>query len=526
MPLLDRWVRGPALPLRALLLTLALLPGMAGAATSPARVEALFESVVDQAEALAAGPHRQPASSLPEVLRDLDYDSYRQIRFRPEAALWGDEGLFSVQLFHSGFLFDTPVRLHLVENGEVKPLDFDPQRFRYDASTTNLLEHDLQGAGHAGFRLHYPLNRADYQDEFLVFLGASYFRMVGRDQGYGLSARGLAIDTASRGGEEFPAFRDFWLLRPEPDATRMTVLALLDSPSLAGAYRFDIAPKENVTVEVQARLFARHDVNKLGLAPLTSMFMFGDISPYPADDFRRQVHDSQGLLMHTHAGEWIWRPLSNPRELRISRLQDENPQGFGLVQRERDFDAYLDLESRYERRPSHWITPLGDWGPGGLELVEIPSDSETNDNIVTYWVPEAPLRAGEERGFRYLIATFDAYRPEAPLASVVRTRQGWGAIPGQSDPPPRSRRQFVVDFHGEELSTLHDTHPVAATLDVSSGEYHELQVHRLPDGETWRATFRLEPDGDRPADMRLRLMLRGRPLTETWSYVWNPNELR
>lgn len=526
MPLLDRWVRGPALPLRTLLLTLTLLPGLAGAATSPDRVDALFEGVVEQARSLAAESHRPASPSLPEVLESLDYDTYRQIRFRPEAALWRDEGLFSVQLFHNGFLFDTPVRIHLIEDGEVVPLDFDPQRFRYDDSAARLLEHDLEGIDHAGFRLHYPLNRADYQDEFLVFLGASYFRMVGRDQGYGLSARGLAIDTASQRGEEFPAFREFWLVRPEPDATRMTVLALLDSPSLAGAYRFDIAPGREVSVEVQARLFARHDVAKLGVAPLTSMFLFGDVSPYPEDDFRAQVHDSQGLSMHTQAGEWIWRPLNNPRELRISRLQDENPRGLGLVQRDRDFDAYLDLESRYERRPSHWITPLDDWGPGGVELVEIPSDSETNDNIVTYWVPETPLRAGEERSLSYRIATFGANRPDAPLASVVRTRQGWGAIPGQSDPPPRSRRQFVVDFRGEELSTLHDTHPIEARLEVSSGVHHELQVHRLPDGETWRATFRLDPEGDRPADMRLTLTLRDRPLTETWSYVWNPDELR
>jgi glucans biosynthesis protein len=505
---------------------LALLPGLAGAATLPTQAEALFDSVAERAEAMAAEPHRPETASLPEALENLDYDTYRQIRFRPEAALWRDEGLFSVQLFHSGFLFDTPVRLNLVENGEVIPLDFDPQRFRYDDAAAGLLEHDLQGSGHAGFRLHYPLNRGDYQDEFLVFQGASYFRMVGRDQGYGLSARGLAIDTASPAGEEFPAFREFWLFQPEPDASHIEIVALLDSPSLAGAYRFSVHPGDNIKVDVEARLFARHDVEKLGLAPLTSMFMFGEVSPYPADDFRRQVHDSQGLLMQTHAGEWIWRPLSNPGELRVSRLRDENPQGFGLVQRERDFDAYLDLESRYERRPSHWITPSDDWGPGGLELVEIPSDSEINDNIVTYWVPEEPLRAGEGRTFRYRVATFDAHRSEEILASVVRTRQGWGAIPGQSDPPPHSRRQFIVDFRGEELSTLHDTHPVTATLDVSRGDSHELQVHRLPDGDTWRASFRLEPDGDSPADMRLRLTLRDRPLTETWNFVWNPDELR
>ncbi|WP_416139974.1 glucan biosynthesis protein [Halomonas sp. HK25] len=526
MPLRQHPCLAACLPI-ALLPVLALSLALPAAAeTDPRQVDALFGTVTEKAEALAGRAHDAGTGALPEALRDLDYDTYRQIRFRPEAALWGEEGLFSVQLFHTGFLFESPVYLHTVEDGEVTSLDFDPARFRYDDAAEHLPKQDLSGAGHAGFRLHFPLNRADYHDEFAVFLGASYFRLVGRGQGYGLSGRGLAIDTALPRGEEFPAFREFWLIKPAAQATSMTVLALLDSPSLAGAYRFDIAPGRDIQVEVTARLFARRDVDKLGLAPLTSMFLFGDVSPNPADDFRPQVHDSQGLLMHTHADEWIWRPLINPRELRISRLNDENPQGFGLVQRERDFDEYLDLESRYERRPSHWITPLGDWGPGGLELVEIPSDSETNDNIVSYWVPEEPLHAGEERTFRYRIATFDANRPEEPLASVVSTRQGWGAIPGQSDPPPRSRRQFVVDFRGAELSTLHDTHPVAATLEISSGEFHELQVHQLPDGNTWRATFRLQPDGDNPTDMRLKLMLRDRPLTETWNFVWNPNELR
>lgn len=486
----------------------------------------VFDEVTDRARALAEAPYAEPDGALPEVLRDINYDIYRSIRFRPEQALWEDKSLFSVQLFHAGFLFGQPVKMNLIENDEIRSLPFDSALFRYDGEAASLANQDLSDSGYSGFRLHYPLNREDYRDEFLVFQGASYFRMIGRDQGYGLSARGLAIDTASSDGEEFPAFREFWLFQPESDATSMEIVALLDSPSLAGAYQFIVHTGDDIKVDVEARLFARHDVEKLGLAPLTSMFLFGDVSPYTADDFRPQVHDSQGLLMHTHAGEWIWRPLSNPRQLRISRLQDENPAGFGLAQRDRDFDNYLDLEARYEVRPSHWITPLDDWGPGGLELVEIPSDSETNDNIVTYWVPKEPLLAEEERTFRYRITTFNANLPEQPLARVVRTRQGWGAIPGQSDPPSRNLRQFVIDFRGEELSTLHDTHPVAVKLDVSSGEFHELQVRQLPDGETWRATFRLRPDGDRPTDMRLTLTLRDRPLTETWNFIWNPDELR
>ncbi|APX94902.1 glucan biosynthesis protein D [Halomonas sp. 1513] len=486
-----------------------------------------FEDVIERAEALAGEPYQGAGASLPTALRNLDYDTYRQIRFRGDQAIWRDDGLFSVQLFHSGFLFDTPVTLNLVEDGEARRLDYSQEYYSYDGDAERLLDADLDGAGHAGFRLHYPLNRGDYADEFAVFLGASYFRLVGRDQGYGLSARGLAIDTAAPHGEEFPAFREFWLVKPAEDATQMSVLALLDSPSLAGAYRFDIRPGRDVDVEVDARLFARRDVAKLGVAPLTSMFTHGDTSPYGADDFRPRVHDSDGLAMHTAAGEWIWRPLSNPRRLRVSALQDESPGGFGLVQRERDFDAYLDMEARYERRPSQWVEALGgDWGRGSVELVEIPTDTETNDNIVAYWVPDEPLNAGESRRFHYRTQTFGDRLDEQRQASVIRTRSGWGAIPGQSDPPPRSRRQFIVDFHGGELAGLDASQPVEAELSTSRGDIHQAQVQRLPDGDTWRASFRVQPQGREPADMRLFLSLRGSPISETWSYVWYPDELR
>jgi periplasmic glucans biosynthesis protein len=511
-----------ATPMLALL---GLFPGLGLAATSPAEIAALFDDVTAQAEALADEPHEDGGDALPRVLRDLDYDTYRQIRFRPEAALWDDAGLFSVQLFHTGFIFDTPVRLHLVEDGESTRLAFDPGRFRYDDAAAELLEADLEGAGHAGFRLHFPLNRAEPRDEFAVFLGASYFRLVGRDQGYGLSARGLAIDTATQGGEEFPAFRAFWLVRPAPETAEMTVLALLDSPTLAGAYRFDIAPGRDIDVEVEARLFARRDVGKLGVAPLTSMFAHGDTTARAVDDHRPAVHDSEGLLVHTGDGEWIWRPLTNPRELRVASLRDRDPAGFGLVQRGRDFDRYLDLEARYERRPSQWVEPLDDWGEGGVELVEIPAPDETHDNIVAYWVSDAPLEAGESRTLRYRTHTFAAALPEERLARVTRTRQGWGGVPGQADPAPESRRLFTVDFAGGELEGLGPDQPVTVEVSASRGEVHHAQAQPLPD-DGWRAVFRLAPEGERPSDLRLRLRLHGAPLSETWNHVWYPDERR
>jgi glucans biosynthesis protein len=524
MPQLHRWPRRYGLIFLVTLVPLAAATGSSQASTSAVEIQAVFETVSERAESLADEAYRGDEISLPVALMDLDYDAYRQIRFRPETALWKDEGLFSVQLFHSGYLFRGPVRLHRVEDGEVTPLPFDPRRFRYDGSATELRDDDLEGAGHAGFRLHYPLNRADYHDEFLVFLGASYFRLVGRNQEYGLSARGLAIDTASPGGEEFPAFREFWLVKPAAQATQMTILALLDSPSLTGAYRFEVHPGREVMVEVESRLFARQAIDKLGIAPLTSMFAHGDTTRREVDDHRPRVHDSDGLLIHNGANEWIWRPLTNPRHLRVSSFRDDDPKGFGLVQRERDFERYLDLEARYDRRPSQWVEPLGAWGPGGVELVEIPADSETVDNIVAYWVSDTPLDAGDTRRFHYRTHTFDEALPQQRLARVERTRQGWGGVPGQPDPPPKSRRHFMIDFQGGELAGLAHDQPVEAQLDTRGAVIHDLQASPLPDGRGWRASFRLDPVDRQAIDLRLRMTLCGKTHSETWNYVWYPDE--
>ena len=488
--------------------------------------EGLFAEVTKRAGALADKAYEPPESPLPEALAEIGYDEYRAIRFRPEAALWRGDGRFEIQLFHAGYLYREPVQVNLVEDGQLSRVEFDPDFFRYDGPAAHLADLEASGLGFAGFRVHYPLHREDYYDEFLVFLGASYFRMVGRDQGYGLSARGLAIDTAESGGEEFPVFREFWLIRPAPEASRMTIIALLDSNSVTGAYRFDVMPGQDAELEVDARIFAREDVNKLGVAPLTSMFAFGDTSVRKPDDFRPRVHDSDGLLALTASGEWIWRPLTNPRHLRLSSLQDSKPGGFGLLQRERGFDQYLDLEARYDRRPGQWVEALeGDWDSGGVELVEIPTMTETEDNIVAFWSPDSPPGAGESRRFRYRTHTVgDALRDQR-VARVVRTRQGWGAVPGDDSPPPREVRQFLVDFRGGELASLTDEQPLEADITTTAGEIRDLLLRPLPDGETWRATFRVHPDGEMPADMRLRLLLRERILTETWSYVWYPDEL-
>lgn len=488
--------------------------------------ESLFEHVTELAAARSQAAFEPPVSALPEALRDITYDQYRAIRFRPEQALWRGEARFEVQFFHPGFLFPHPVRLNTLESGVISPIAFRQDLFRYDAEAAALEGKGEGGTGFAGFRLHYPLNTDRHKDEVMVFLGASYFRLVGPGQVYGLSTRGLAIDTASPEGEEFPAFREFWLVRPGSEADRVTILALLDSPSVSGAYRFDLTAGEEVAVDVEKHLFARTDVGKLGVAPLTSMYHFGATSVRSYDDFRPRVHDSEGLQVLTGAAEWIWRPLANPRAVRGTSLRDRDPGGFGLVQRNREFADYLDMEAEYHRRPSQWVTPMGgDWGAGGVELVEIPAPDETVDNIVAYWVGDRPFSAGERRHYRYRLTVFDDTPPGDPPAHVVRTRSGWGAVPGAADPPPRSLRRYIVDFAGGALEGLGPDAAVGVQLDTSAGRLDDVRVRRLPDGAGWRATFLLDPAGGRAADLRLLLTLDGAPVTETWNHVWYPDEL-
>jgi glucans biosynthesis protein len=495
-------------------------------ANSNVEPNALFSAIEARAKTLAGESFKPATSNIPSELADMNYEQYRSIQFRAESALWRNESLFEIQLFHPGFLYREPVVLQVANPSGDSALKFKQDFFNYVGPAESLAGKAPENIGFAGFRVHYPLNSNEYKSEFLVFLGASYFRLVGPGQLYGISARGLAIDTAESKGEEFPVFREFWLVKPQPEQTNLVIYALLDSPSVTGAYRFEVTPGAPTEMLIEARLFARNDIKKLGVAPLTSMYHHGENHVRPVDDFRPEVHDSDGLLMASSNGEWVWRPLSNHRGLRISSLSDENPRGFGLLQRDRDFNNYMDMEASYHLRPSLWVMPQEDWGKGRVELVEIPTDTEVNDNIVAYWVPDQPLKSGETRRFTYRLRSFDQHLPEQNAGKVVRTLTGWGAIPGHANPPPRSKRQFAIDFSGGELENLPADAPLEAELHKNSGSTSDLMVMRLPDQKTWRASFKLEPDGNNTVDMRLSIKLRDQRLTEVWSYVWYPDAVQ
>jgi glucans biosynthesis protein len=479
-----------------------------------------FADVQKLAQERAAHDYRPMSEDLPAALANLSYDQYRDIRFRPESALWHGESLFEVQFFHRAYRTKQRVNIFEVSAAGASPVAYNPQFFTFG----RLLKPPKAGAnlGFAGLRVHYPLHSPAVKDELIVFLGASYFRVLGRNQHYGASVRGLAIDTAAPSGEEFPTYTDFWLVRPQPSDRVLTIYALLDGKSVAGAYQFQIRPAAITQVEVHCDLYPRHGIGKLGVAPLTSMFLYGeDGTSRRFDDYRPQVHDSDGFMTQTGHGEWIWRPLANPRELRVNRFMDENPRGFGLIQRERDFAHYQDVESQFQSRPSYWVEPLGNWGKGGVELVEIPSDEEIHDNMVAYWVPAQAVVAGKPLSFSYLVSAFAQAPHWPPGGRVVATRNG---NPGMGDNKGRfaaGARRMVVEFAGGDLDGLDGAQPVKADVNAENGQIEALTVQRLATG-VWRVAFVVTPKMKKPVDLHCYLTLYGEALTESWVYQWTP----
>ena len=476
-----------------------------------------FASVDRLAQDRASKPYRNRSTKLPDEIAKLSYDEYRDIRFQRTSSLWYDKALFEVQFFHRGFNFDRRVNISEVSGGVARPVLYNPAMFDFGPRVPKIaFPPDL---GFAGFRIHYPLNTPAYKDELIVFLGASYFRVLGRNQVYGLSARGLAIDTGSASGEEFPYFTDFWLVKPEPTARALTLYALLDSPGITGAYQFEVRPGTTTQVQVTAQLYPRRQIAKLGIAPLTSMFFYGENSNnHHFDDYRPEVHDSDGLMTERGTGEWMWRPLVNPKDLRVNRFMDEHPRSFSLVQRDRDFNHYQDNEARYERRPSYHVEPLGDWGKGGVELVEIPSDEEIHDNMVAYWVPDAPVQPNKPMTFSYLLSAYTATTQWPPGGKVIATHfsrvvNGTNVVAGM--------RRVIVDFAGGDLDSLAGAQPVQAQASASGGEIDDISVERLAANGVWRVSMRMKTN-DKPVDLRCYLTLYGEALTETWTYQWSP----
>lgn len=496
------------------------------------RADINFEYVLKRAEERAKQPFKSPKAEMPEVLRQdkLDYDKYRQIRFRKDRAFWmADKLPFHAEFFHPGYIYQEPVHIHEFTKTHVQRIRFVQDWFDY--SGLGIERQVPADTGYAGFRIMHPLNNPETFDELASFLGASYFRMLGKDQKYGSSARGLALDCGQPDTpEEFPIFTDFWLGKPGLEDSAILVYAVLDSVSCTGAYSIIIHPGESTVATIEAAIIFREPekilaANKdrkplqtIGLAPLTSMFWFGENSERKFDDYRPEVHDSDGLLMHMDGGEVIWRPLNNAPVMRHSVYATKNIRGFGVLQRDRDFSHFQEIFNLYHKVPSVWVKPKGDWGEGEVHLVELPTNYEGLDNIVAFWNPkEKPAPLQPLRVSYQLLWTRET---DFSLSDnrVISTRVGAEL----HDP---RKRQVHLDFAGPRLETIPENTPPQAVASCSANaKIYETQVIWNPIQKSWRILLKFEPQAENkdPVDLRCTLKVGEETVSETWSYLWSP----
>ncbi|MBB3997584.1 glucan biosynthesis protein [Aureimonas pseudogalii] len=472
-----------------------------------------FDALVEKQRALAAAPYVPEASRAPAVLDRIDFDQHWRIKYKADETLQLNDGKAPIRFFHLGRYFQLPVGIHVVEGGTARTLRYDPALFDIPAdSPAKELPADI---GFAGFRVLEP----GREEDWLAFLGAAYFRTSGEDNQFGMSARALAIDVAMPTPEEFPRFTDFFL---EPSADgRLVITCALNSPRVAGVLRMDVSKGGPIRMDIQARYFARGDIQRFGIAALTSMFWYSETDRARRVDWRPEVHDSDGLALWTGTGERIWRPLNNPRNVMTSSFSDEAPRGFGLLQRDRNFENYEDDGVFYEKRASVWVEPVGSWGRGAVQLVEIPTDDEIHDNIAAYWVPETPVRRGDAVAVDYRLFWSNREPYPGTVGKVAATRLGRGGIPGQ--PRPAGVTKVVVDFDGGLVAALgRDAKGVKAIVTASRGTVGQTEAYSVKVGTAWRATFDLTAEGDAPVELRLYLTQGESVLTETWAYQFLP----
>lgn len=487
-----------------------------------------FASLKGKARALSQQAYQPLKASVPPALANLDWDHWQAIQYKPEHSLWADQKLRTqIRFFHPGWRMTKTVQMYEVVDGKAQQLAYDPEMFDHSRSGVDArkLPKDL---GFAGFRV---LFHTDPVRDVAAFQGASYFRAIDGDNQYGQSARGLAVD-CGLDPEEFPDFTTWWLERPQPDSNQFTVYALLDSKSVTGAYRFLVTLADTLVMEIDSALYPRKTIERLGIAPLTAMYQCGENDRRMGNDWRYEIHDADGLQIHTGWGEWLWRPLVNPPGIRVNSYYDDSPKGFGLLQRDRQFDHYQDDGVFYEKRPSLWVEPKTGWGKGCVQLVELATPDETNDNIVAFWNPIEKPQAGQELLFGYKLYWCRTPPSTPSLATVRATRTGIGGIIGQKKPYFSWR--FAVDFAGGDFGLLARDAKVEPVIEASRGVVEITSARPLwqVNGESgsngtlsgWRAMFDIKPTDDsiEPINLRLQLRCNGQVLTETWMYQWTP----
>ena len=478
-----------------------------------------LDEVVKRARDLASAPFESQVPPLPDELNKLDFDGWRDIDFREDKSILGANGsLFRMQLYHLGHLYKRPVTINTIRDGIPTPLPYKPSQF--DFGKTKLEKPLPVNLGFAGFKIKFPLNDPKKFDEFISFIGASYFRFLGRNQQYGLSARALQL-AGGTNQEEFPFFREFWIDTPASGSEKLTIYALLDSSVTTGAFQFDCYPLQESAIEVTATLIPRRDDVKVGYAPLTSMFYIGENDHRFNEDFRPELHDSDGLLLHTGVGEWIWRPLRNPTVAKLSSFFDRDVQGYGLLQRDRRFDHYQDIDLAYQLRPSYWVAPKSKFGEGHVELFEMPTTDESNDNIVASWVNQQPLVVGTPLTYSYTITSSLDFDHLSDNAKTLNTFQTTARALGSSEPNTPGTRRFLIDFTGGDLDYYKDEPAsVQVVASTSAGKVIRAYTQWNPYPNGFRATIDVQLDPDQTADVRGFLRAGTKTLSETWIFPW------
>lgn len=503
------------------LLGTTLIPSHVLRAQAPAGTPFSFEALKAEMQDRARRPDAPPAP-LGSFLGQLTYDDYRNIYFLPPAARWAQDALpFQLQAFHPGWLFQEPVQIFEVVDGVAQPLTFTTDDFEYRNDVGARVPAHAALPGVAGLKINAALNTPEKFDELIAFLGASYFRALGAGNSYGLSARGLAMDTWQSGPEEFPRFSRFWVVRPDAGAERIEVYAAMDSASLTGAYRFVISPGPDTVIDVEAVLFFRKSVAHLGVAPLTSMFYFSEHSERRFDDYRPQVHDSDALQLIKSSGDVLLRPLNNPPRVSNSFFADADVTAFGLIQRDRSYEAYQDAGAQYHDRPSVMIERSGDWGPGAVRLIEIPADLEIDDNIVMLWVPQTPPQAGETRSYGYRMH-WGALPPDGSgaLAYVHATRTGVGGPSGVPVENPNLRK-FVIDFEGGAMGDMDAMSEPSPVVTASAGEITGIVLHKIDQTRRrWRLFFDIDGQDADLIELSAHVAGIDRKLSEIWMFQW------
>jgi glucans biosynthesis protein len=469
-----------------------------------------WDALKDQARIMAAAPYDPHFGEMDPALLALNYDQFRAINFREDKSIWrGTDIPVQLQLFHSGYLYKEPVAIHLIEKGIAKRIRYSKDMFDFGPAEKRPKLPD--NADFSGFRIHAPVYDGEYS-EYAVFQGASYFRSRAKGQTYGLSARGLAVDTAQPTGEDFPAFTSFWIDTPAAGSSHVTVYALLDSKSATGAYKIDIDRAVDTVMEIDCVVCPRRPLSHPGIAPFSSMFFFGPSDHTWHDDFRPRVHDSDGLMIETGDGNWLWRPLVTSNHILYSVFSDKSPRGFGLMQRERKYEVYQDLNAGYERRPSCWVEPLSDWGEGSVDLIELPTDSEYADNIVAFWRPKDALQPGQSYPFRYKLHWCWHLPKQRGLGEVLMTRTGRGI--------PAGSRYFLLDFAGGELFAGADDELWDYDVGASEGAVKAFTVVGNPVTDGKRVGIEYHPGEAKVADIHFQIRRFGKPISERWVYRW------